>query len=141
MVLWVVGRRIPDSIKKLTKDKSIIFDEDATGKTELIYQKTDILLAPIRVGGGTSFKILEAMASGIPVITTDLGNAIGAKDTEILIANNPEDFIDKIKKLLEDEEFYGKISANARKLVEKKYNWKKIANDLDSVYESVMSYA
>jgi len=141
LVLWVVGRRIPDSIKKLTKDKSIIFDEDATGKTELIYQKTDILLAPIRVGGGTSFKILEAMASGIPVITTDLGNAIGAKDTEILIANNPEDFIDKIKKLLEDEEFYGKISANARKLVEKKYNWKKIANDLDSVYESVMSYA
>jgi glycosyltransferase involved in cell wall biosynthesis len=42
---------------------------------------------------------------------------------------------------LEDKEFYQTISKNSRKLIEKKFNWKKISKDLDSVYESVMSYA
>lgn len=140
--LWVVGRTIPDSIRKLTSDKSIVFDDQAPKETEEIFKKADILLAPIRVGGGTSFKILEAMASGVPVITTDLGNAIGAKkDLEIVIAKNPEDFVVRIKKLLEDKKYYEEISRNARKLIEEKFNWEKIAQDLDSVYESVISYA
>lgn len=139
--LWVVGKRIPDSIKKLTSDKNIIFDDNAPDKTELIYQKSDLLLAPIKVGGGTSFKILEAMASGVPVITTDLGNAMAAKDNlEIVIANSSQDFVQNIKKLLEDKEFYEKIATNARRLIEEKFKWEKIAQDLNSVYESVVSY-
>ncbi len=140
--LWVVGRRIPASIKELTSDKSIVFDDQAPDKTELIYQKSDLLLAPIRVGGGTSFKILEAMSSGVPVVTTPLGNAIGAlENSEIVIANTSQDFVQNIKKLLEDKEFYEKIAANARRLIEKKFNWEKIAQDLNSVYESVVPYA
>ena len=140
--LWIVGKKIPDSVKKLTNDKSIIFDENAPKETELIYQKADVLLAPIRIGGGTSFKILEAMASGVPVITTPLGNAINASDNlEIVIAKTSEDFVKNIKKLLEDKEFYETISLNARKLIEEKYNWEKISQDLNSIYESVTSYA
>jgi polysaccharide biosynthesis protein PslH len=140
--LWIVGRDIPDSIKGLTSDKNIIFDDSAPRETELIYQKSDLLLAPIRVGGGTSFKILEAMASGVPVITTSLGNAIGAKEnSEIIVAEDTQDFVTKIKELLENREFYKTISENGRKLVEERFNWKKIGRDLDSVYKSVISYA
>jgi len=139
--LWVVGRNIPDSIRKLTSDKNIIFDDHAPRETEEIFKRADILLAPIRVGGGTSFKILEAMASGVPVVTTDLGNAIGAREElEIVIAKNAESFVAKIKKLLEDKEFYETISKSARRLIEEKFNWGKIAHDLNSVYESIVSY-
>ncbi len=140
--LWVVGRSIPNSIRKLTTDKNIIFDESAPKETELIYQKSDIVLIPIRVGGGTSYKILEGMASGVPVVTTPLGNAMGAKEnSEITVADNARDFVKNIIKLLENEKFYRVISMNARKLVEEKFNWQKIANDLNSVYESIISYA
>jgi len=41
---------------------------------------------------------------------------------------------------LENKEFYETISENARKLIEQKFNWKKIAQDLDAVYESVITY-
>jgi polysaccharide biosynthesis protein PslH len=140
--LWVVGRNIPDSVRKLTSDKNVIFDDNAPKETEEIYNKSDLLLAPIRVGGGTSFKILEAMACGVPVVTTDLGNAVEAQsDSEIVIAKSPEDFVIKIKKLLENKEFYETISVNARKLIEKKFNWEKISKDLNSVYESIIPYA
>jgi len=139
--LWVVGRSIPQSVRKLTTDKSIIFDENAPKETEEIFRRADLLLAPIRVGGGTSFKILEAMASGVPVVTTGLGNAIEGKvDSEIVVAKDVQDFVAKIKKLLEDREFYETISVNGRKLIEEKFNWQKIAGDLDSVYESALKY-
>src|SRR3989344_2521591 len=61
--LWVVGRNIPESIKKLG-DESVIFDENNQQETQDIFKDADLLLAPIRIGGGTSFKILEAMANG-----------------------------------------------------------------------------
>jgi polysaccharide biosynthesis protein PslH len=140
--LWIVGRNIPDSVRKLTSDKSIIFDDNAPTETERIYMRSTLLLAPIRVGGGTSFKILEAMAAGVPVITTNLGNAIEAKEnSEIIIANSAEDFVIKIKRILEDEKLYNEISGNARKLIEEKFNWKKISADLNRIYESVVLYA
>jgi glycosyltransferase involved in cell wall biosynthesis len=139
--LWVVGRSIPDSVRGLTSDRNIVFDDNAPKETEEIFRKADLLLAPIRIGGGTSFKILEAMASGVPVLTTKLGNAIGAKEeSEIVVAETPDEFVAQIKKLLEDKEYYCSISENARRLIEKKFNWKKIAQDLDEVYESAVSY-
>jgi glycosyltransferase involved in cell wall biosynthesis len=97
------------------------------------------LLAPIRVGGGTSFKILEAMASGIPVLTTPLGNAIGAKENkEILIADSASEFSEKIIDLLNDRKLYEKIAVNARKLIEDKYDWRKIVAKLETVYKSAL---
>lgn len=140
--LWVVGKSIPDSVRKLIRDKNVIFDDSAPKETEEIYKKADLLLAPIRVGGGTSFKILEAMASGVPVITTPLGNAINAKEnSEIVIAEDCDEFVQKIQELFADQNFYETISRNGRKLIEEKFNWNKIAQDLNSVYESVISYA
>ena len=136
LMLWVVGRKIPQDIKDLGDD-SVIFDENAPKETELIYQKSNIVLTPIRVGGGTSYKILEGMASGVPVVTTPLGNAMNAKEnSEIVIAKTSEDFVRSIKKLLEDEKFYETISANARKLVEEKYDWRNIVRKLEAVYKS-----
>ncbi len=137
--LWVVGRWIPDSLKRLTSDKSIFFDDNAPVDTSLIYQKSHILLAPIRVGGGTSYKILEAMASGIPVVTTPFGNAIDAmKNSEAIICESSKDFVQGITSLLEDKDLYMKIAINARKLVEEKFSWEKITNDLESVYENAV---
>lgn len=137
--LWIVGKKIPESIVKLGSD-GVVFDENAPPDTSKIYEKADLLLAPIRIGGGTSFKILEAMASGVAVVTTNLGAVgIGAKNREeVIIAENKEEFSDSIIELLKDKNLYEKITKNARSLVEEKYNWENIAKELVKVYRSVV---
>lgn len=136
--LWIVGKQIPNSLKENT-DKSIVFDENAPRETELIFQEADLLLAPIRVGGGSNFKTLEAMAVGTPVITSGLGNeGIMAKDgSEILIAEKPEDYARQCINILSDNYLYEKISRNARLFIEENFDWKMISLKLESIYNSV----
>lgn len=133
--LWVVGRKIPQSIRKLSKDRDVIFDENAPKATPLIYRKSSILLSPIRIGGGTSFKILEAMASGVPVVTTTLGKEGITKGSELVIANTTEEVIELTAKLFGEKEYYENISKSARELIEYNYDWQKIAKKLENVYE------
>ena len=133
-----MGRKIPDSIKKLTNDENVIFDENAPNETSEIFRQADLLLAPIRVGGGTSFKILEAMASGTPVVTTRLGiEGIEAKNNEeVLIADDKEGLSDLVVEVIQNEVLYKKIAQKARLLVEEKYDWKVIVKKLEEVYKS-----
>ncbi|HZE86576.1 MAG TPA: glycosyltransferase family 4 protein [Methylomirabilota bacterium] len=138
--LWIVGRTIPDSIKALTDDPDVLFDEESSVKpTPEIFQEADILLAPIRVGGGTSYKILESMSSGTPVVTMSLSaDAIGAKESEqIMVGNSAEELAAKTLQLLQNEKKYQKVAKGGRKLIEEKYSWQTIAKHLDQVYKEV----
>lgn len=139
--LWIVGRSISNSIKKLSNDPSVIFDENASIETENIFEQAEILLAPIRVGGGTSYKILEAMASGVPVVTTSLGReGIEVNDNkEILALDSAEHIADAVISLLNNQKKYQEIAQNARRLIEEKYNWKEIVKKLETVYLSAVS--
>jgi len=136
--LWIVGRKIPDEINALGGN-DVTFDENATD-TQKIYQEADILVAPIKVGGGTSFKILEAMATGVAVVTTSLGiEGIDARDgKEFLLGNNTDKIAENVCKLIQDQNLRKDITGNARILMEEKYDWKKIVGMLESVYSSVV---
>jgi glycosyltransferase involved in cell wall biosynthesis len=136
--LWIVGRSIPESIRSLSNDPPIIFDEKSSAKpTVEIFQEASVLLAPIRVGGGTSYKILESMSCGTPVVTMKLSaDALEAKDgEELLVGQSAEELAEKILNLLQNKETYERISKNGRKFVEENYTWKKVAKKLDEVYE------
>jgi len=138
--LWIVGRSIPDSIRSLTKDPDVLFDEASSSlPTEKIFQEATILLAPIRVGGGTSYKILESMSTGTPVVTMQMSaDALGAKDgNDIMVGKTAKELAEKCLQLLEDEQLYQKIGKNGRELVEKQYTWKEIGKKLEEVYKSV----
>lgn len=138
--LWIVGRQIPDEIKKI-EGENVIFDENAPKETADIYNQADLLLAPIRIGGGTSFKILESMACGIPVITTKLGiEGIDATDgKEVLVAETEEDLASLVFEIIFNDNAYEKLTKSARKLIEEKYTWSAIVKKLERVYQSALS--
>ncbi len=91
------------------------------------YARGKLFLAPMMIGTGMQNKLLEAMAMGVPCVTTSLANnAIDAKhEDQIMVAENPSEFIEAIQQLNEHPDLYQKIVQNARKYVLEKYTWDK----------------
>ncbi|SFT55119.1 sugar transferase, PEP-CTERM/EpsH1 system associated [Lishizhenia tianjinensis] len=89
------------------------------------YASAKIFVAPMFIGTGLQNKLLEAMAMGLPCITTTLANnALGAKDKHsILIANTEAEFIAAVETLLTDNTLYQHIQGNARTFVNNNFNW------------------
>lgn len=103
-----------------------------------VYEASRIFVAPVVSGSGTRIKILEAMAMGVPVISTKIG-AEGlnlSKDSEVVICENAEDMAKKISDLYSDEKSLIKLSVNSRKLSEQRYSWEKILEKYIELYES-----
>jgi glycosyltransferase involved in cell wall biosynthesis len=89
------------------------------------YLKSRVFIAPMFLGTGLQNKLLEAMALGIPCVTTTMANtALGAKPEEsILIANDEFEFKEQINRLLNDEILYNKIKQNALTFVKSNFSW------------------
>lgn len=138
--LWVVGKNIPENLIKSNLYKNVIFDNKNKEETAQIFRKSFILLAPLRIGGGTSYKILEAMATGTAVVTTNLGiEGLEAKDaTHVLSSEDYSQIAKLVCDLLVDHSLYRRITLNARKFVEDKYDWKIISKKLNEVYMSCL---
>ena len=139
--LWIVGRKIPGSIRTLTEQPSVVFDEESSAlSAPEIFKKADILLAPIRVGGGTSYKILESMSCGTPVVTMSMSaQAIGAvHHQDLLVGSTAEELAHSVDELLTNRSFYERVAKNGRALIEKHYNWKMIGKHLEAVYQGVI---
>ncbi len=90
------------------------------------YAAADIFVAPIFLGSGLQNKILEAMAMGIPCLTTQqVNNAIQAVPGEsILIAGSAEEFAEKMVLLKQSKDLRTKIRKNGLAFVRKNYSWK-----------------
>ncbi|MHB9156033.1 MAG: glycosyltransferase family 4 protein, partial [Endomicrobiales bacterium] len=113
-----------------------------TGDVEDVRKYLDqatVFVAPVRLGGGIKGKVLEAMASGIPVVATlEASRGIRCKDGEnILVAGDAADFAGKTAALLGNAEQRGRLAAAARSLVEEEYDWVKITLKLDAFYGSL----
>lgn len=134
--LWIIGKDAKSFFANL-RSKDIRVDE--VDDVRVVYQQASILVAPIYGGGGTRYKYLESFASGLPVVTTNVGiRGIDVKDgEEVIICDNPQDIADAALKLLSDAILYKKIATNAKKMVAETYDWDPIAKKLSDIYEEL----
>jgi glycosyltransferase involved in cell wall biosynthesis len=96
-------------------------------------------VVPLRTGGGTRLKILEALALGTPVVATPKG-AEGLEVTpeqDILIAGEPAAFAAQTVRLLGDPQLRLRLAENGRHLVEEKYGWEAIGRRFTRMVESI----
>ncbi|MEY0174940.1 glycosyltransferase family 4 protein [Providencia rettgeri] len=131
----VIGRISQDNIKKLSKYKNIV----VTGAVDNIVDFTKDSLAGIcsvRLAAGVQNKILEYMALGIPVIATSTGleGLHATPDKEILVANTPEIYVEKILLLHNNHQFSKKISENGYVYVKGQHSW---SNKLKPLCEKI----
>jgi glycosyltransferase involved in cell wall biosynthesis len=98
-----------------------------------------VSVVPLRLGGGTRLKILEAMALGTPVVSTGKG-AEGldvSPGEDIALADSPAGFAEAIVRLFASHEDRERLSAAGRRLVRRYYDWPSVGNKLMHVLDSV----
>ena len=95
------------------------------------YREALAAVVPLRVGGGTRLKILEAMAAGVPVISTSLGaEGLAAEDgKEIVLADTPSAMAEAVASLDEASPEWHRLSENGTRLVLSRYDWTVIGKE------------
>jgi sugar transferase (PEP-CTERM/EpsH1 system associated) len=106
------------------------------------YADGRILVAPMFSGLGLQNKILEAMAMGLPCVTTSMvNNAIGAEvNKEILIGDDAKELAQHIYRLLTNDDLYRQLASNGRAFVLKNYQWEDQVDKLEAVLNSKNVY-
>lgn len=150
-ILFVLGGKGPDivMVKKyiiknhLSNIKLLGFVSDE--ELPDYYALSDIFILPSKMGEGFPMVVVEAFASGLPVIGTNTGGQIEIiKDDQtgfIVESNKPRQIAEKIEYLYENKKLLKEMSKNCRKLIEKEFSWERNVDNLLLVYQEVLKNA
>ncbi|UCE40109.1 MAG: glycosyltransferase family 4 protein [Candidatus Aminicenantes bacterium] len=120
--------------KGLTKGQAPVENMIIVGEVDRVeqyVQVSDIVIVPLLSGGGTRFKILEALGCGIPVLSTPKGNeGLDLKLEDGVILSNVEEFPEKIAAFFNDESSLSRIQPNLENILNK-YSLSGIAKKID----------
>jgi glycosyltransferase involved in cell wall biosynthesis len=129
--LLVVGSNPRPAVRRLLARSSRPAELVANAPSvEEQFLRARVLAVPLRFGGGTRLKILEALARGVPVVSTPVGcEGLDVEPgAELLVAPDPARFAAALDRVLADGELAGRLAAAGRRLVERAYDWRAIGD-------------
>jgi glycosyltransferase involved in cell wall biosynthesis len=137
----VVGSRPPAELLALN-DAGLGINVTGYVKDPTPYQRqAAVMVVPLLAGGGMRVKILNALAAGIPIVSTSLG-CEGIEVTpgqDILLGDTPEAFAAQVLRVLEYPDLGRQLAANGRKLLQERYDSRCACRRLDEVYARAAS--
>lgn len=135
--LYIIGGGVTEQVKMLASDNVILTGRvvdvrDAVGSCE-------VFVCPLQFGSGIKTKNLEAMAMGIPVVTTPIGaeNIDALNGNDWLVAESDQEFANSVCMLLEDEEQRKRIGLHGQKFVKDNFSWVNAENAFTKVVDMV----
>jgi polysaccharide biosynthesis protein PslH len=135
----IAGAAPSETIRDLCRTHGLELIPDPQDLTPC-YREAAICIVPLRSGGGTRLKILEAMAYGRPVVSTPIGgeglNVTSEQD--ILLGATPDEFAGQISRLVESPELAARLARNARIFVERHHDWQEIGQKQRLLYEAML---
>lgn len=140
--LTIVGSRPPKDIVDFgLQNAGCVHVTGYVPDLQRYLERAALIVVPVRAGSGMRVRILEAMARGVPIVTTTTGvEGIDAIDGEhLLVADEPREFAAAVVRLLNDQTLRESLIRNGRRLVEEKYDWQVVLPKLESVYQSLGS--
>ena len=132
----IVGRRPTRQLQDRMKNEHSVKLTGTVDDVRPYIEKASVYIVPLRIGGGSRLKILEALSMRKAVVSTSIGaeGLTVIPDRELLIADEPEDFAKAIAGLFQDPALCDRLGSSGHKLVEKHYQWKALANKLEEVW-------
>jgi polysaccharide biosynthesis protein PslH len=137
--LRIVGASPPDALRRYESPDVTFTGFVPDLRVEL--ERAGVVVAPLRIGGGTRLKVLEAMAMAAPLVSTTLG-AEGLSVThgrELLLADSAPAFASEIVRVLGDRELGAALGRGGRQLVEQSYDWRASARALEALYRETLA--
>lgn len=139
--LTVVGRDPPDDLIKMTKQDGRVHFPGFVDDIRPLVHSSSVYVCPIRDGGGTKLKMLDAMAMGCAIVADPVAaEGLGIKNgIQCILAPGPRDFADAVLKLLDSERMRAELGARARKHVEDRFSFDSIGASLADTYQELSS--
>ncbi len=137
---YVVGKSPSAAILHLAQNDPRIVVTGRVDDVRPLMDQAQVFVVPLRIGGGTRLKILEAMAMQKPVVSTTIG-AEGIAHTpnkNILLADTPENFALHVLKLFKDSKQRQQIAQEGRELVCSSYDWHYMGERLKNLYTEII---
>jgi sugar transferase (PEP-CTERM/EpsH1 system associated) len=135
VTLTIVGREPHSRVRALAHRPGISVT-DYVDDIRPYIASAQVYVVPLRMGGGTRLKVLQAMAMGKAIVSTRLGaeGIAGQSGKHLMLVDNPRDFAATVLSLLVDPDHRQALGTHARRLVEREYVWDAIVPRLEEVY-------
>ncbi len=140
--VWIVGRKPSDKLLSMGKADPRI---TVTGRVDDVRQysaSAAVYIVPLRIGGGSRLKILEALAMQKAVVSTIVGaEGLELKNGEdIVLADSPEDFASRVLELFDRPAFRARLGETGRQTVLQKYDWRMVANAQIAAWQHAIDF-
>jgi glycosyltransferase involved in cell wall biosynthesis len=138
--LLIVGQKPSPRLDPLRADPGIALTGQVDDVRPYIAQ-ADVYIAPLLAGGGTRFKLLEAMAMRRAIVTTTLGceGFDVTSGREMIVADAAQDFAGAVIELLRSRSHRHELGERAHAFVSATYDWSTIIPRLEDVYRSLIN--
>ena len=136
--MYVVGGDPPVEVTRLASAQVIV-----TGSVPDVrpyVHNASVVAVPLRMGGGTRLKVLEALSMKKPMVSTSLGcEGIDVRHGEhLLVADEPAQFAQAVLELMDSPSTGARLAENGYALVRQRYRWDTVADQLEAFYEEVI---
>lgn len=136
MRLTIIGSGAPSQLTEIAKNDKRIELLGYVDDVRPHFARAMALVCPIRDGGGTRVKILDAMAMGMPIIATTIGceGIDVVPGTDLLVADTPGEVLERIRKVYADDTLRAALGVRARAKAVEIYSWDIIGEKLNARY-------
>jgi sugar transferase (PEP-CTERM/EpsH1 system associated) len=136
--LTICGARPRPVVKELGRLPGVVIT-GAVPDVRPYLRRASVCVVPLRIARGIQNKVLEAMAMGLPVVTTSatFKGVEAVCDRDLRVADEPREFASEVVRLLRDDRLRREMGQSARGAMERHYSWGRCHSQLDAVIASV----
>jgi polysaccharide biosynthesis protein PslH len=139
----VIGNNPPAQLLALAAEDPRIKVHGFVPDIRPFFEQSSVVVCPLRDGGGTRLKILDALALGVPIVSSTIGceGIDVAAERHLLIADSPMEFARQIGRLFDEPALARALTSEGRRLIETTYSWDVLTDELIRQYRSVAGHA